>query len=84
MGETWFPPCRETWFPPCELEEDLEGEAFRAASLKQLDRPVEVDVVPRGERRRVAGVEARALELVLAPPLDAIELVLLPDWALES
>jgi hypothetical protein len=31
---------------PVLLEEDLEGETFRAASLQQVDRPVEVDVVP--------------------------------------
>jgi hypothetical protein len=66
------------------LEQDFEGETFRATAPKQIDRPVKVDVVPRGETRRVARVEAGALQLVLAPPLDAIELVLLPDWGLES
>jgi hypothetical protein len=40
--------------------------------------------VPRGETSRVARAEAGALELVLAPALHSIELVLLPDWGLES
>jgi hypothetical protein len=69
---------------PCELEEDLEGETFRAAPLEQIGRPVQVDVVPRSETSRVARAEACALELVLAPALHSIELVLLPDWGLES
>ena len=75
MGKTWFPPCSK---------EDLEGESFRAASLQQIGRPVQVDVVPRGETSRVARAESGALELVLAPALHSIELVLLPDWGLES
>lgn len=69
---------------PVLLQQDLEGESFRAASLQQIGRPVQVDVVPRGETSRVARAEARALELVLAPALHSIELVLLPDWGLES
>src|SRR5687767_610183 len=68
---------------PPRSEKNLEGEAFGAASLQQVDRPVEVDVVPRGERRRVPRAEACALELALPPSLDAIELVLLPDRGLE-
>src|SRR3954454_1946616 len=47
--------CPEAWTPA--LDQDLDGRFVGAALLDQLDREVQVDVVPRCQRHRIAGVE---------------------------
>jgi hypothetical protein len=73
----------ETWFPPCCLEEYLEREVLRAASLEQLHGAVKIDVRSGGELRGVGRCEARALEFTLPPALHSVVLVLLPRRCLE-
>src|SRR4051794_25457022 len=53
-------------------DQDVEGGLVRTALLDQRDREMEVDVVPRGERDRVARVVAGAHELLGPPVLDAL------------
>ena len=40
----------------------------------QIDRQVEVDIVPLSDPRRVEGREARTLQLLRSPLLDPLEL----------
>jgi hypothetical protein len=56
------------------LQENLEREIDRAATLEQLDGLVEVDVVARSEDECALGVVARTLELLVPPTLDALDL----------
>src|SRR6476659_1398224 len=56
------------------LDQDVERRLVRAALLDQLDREVQVDVVPGRQRHRVTRVEARADQLLGAPVLDALDL----------
>jgi hypothetical protein len=55
-----------------------------AASLEQLDGAMEIHVGSSGERRRVTRRKTGALELVLAPALDAVVVILLPSRCLEG
>src|SRR5689334_15483087 len=64
------------------LDQDVDRRLVRAPVLDQLDRQVQVDVVPRREGDGVAGVVARSNELLGAPVLDAIELGVLDDMYL--
>src|SRR4051812_26207464 len=61
------------------LDENFYGRLVGAALLDQLDREVQVDVVPRRQRHRIAGVEARADQLLGAPVLHALDLRLGDD-----
>ena len=56
------------------LEEDLESEVDRATPLEQVDRVVQVDVVAGGEHQRALGVVPGALELLVTPALDPVDL----------
>src|SRR5262249_13047907 len=58
-------------------DQDLEGDVRRAAGLDQVDREVQVDVVPGRQLRRVSRRETGALELGAAPVLDSLYLALL-------
>src|SRR5215211_1680995 len=60
-------------------EQDLQRQLGRAAVLDQLDRPVEVDVVPGRESGGRGGRVARALELGGAPALHPLQLVPVTD-----
>ena len=55
-------------------EKDLERGVDRAAELDELDRAVQVDVVPLGQLSCGSGVVPRPLELLSPPAHDAIGL----------
>src|SRR6476646_5496992 len=61
------------------IDQDVERRLVRAALLDQLEREVQVDVVPGRQRYRVTRVEARADQLLGAPVLDALDLRLRDD-----
>jgi hypothetical protein len=56
------------------LEQDLKRDFLRATALEQRDRRVQVDIVSLGEFPRGCNAVAGALELLLAPRFDAVEL----------
>jgi hypothetical protein len=62
---------------PCWLEQDLQSELLRAALLEQLDRAVEIDVVPNGDPPGRTGLVPRPFERFRTPPLDSLDLCLL-------
>src|SRR6201999_798570 len=55
-----------------KLKQDAEGGFRRAARADELDRAVEIDVVPGGELHGRLVVEAAPLELLGAPALDPL------------
>ena len=57
------------------LEENLERELLSATAPQEICRQMEVDVVPTGDRRGGARIEAGPLELLGAPTLDERDLV---------
>jgi hypothetical protein len=59
---------------PDELEEDPQRDVDRAAGLHEVDRVVEVDVVPGGERGGALGRVTGALQALGTPALDLLEL----------
>src|SRR3954464_13480034 len=76
---------RATFCPVVETpasDQDVDRRLVGAALLEQLDREVQVDVVPGRQRHRVARVEARADQLLGAPVLDALDLGLDDDVCL--
>jgi hypothetical protein len=66
---------------PARLDQDLDGEVDGTAALEQLDRQVEVDTGGSGEHGGVTRLVSGPLELLRAPPFDAIELGL--GWELD-
>ena len=56
------------------LEENLESDIDGAAALEQVDGGVQVDVVARSKDEGALGVVTGALELLVPPLLDAIDL----------
>ena len=56
------------------LEEDSECEIRRAATLEQLDRRVEVNVVPHSQPTGRTWLVPGTLELFRTPSLDALDL----------
>src|ERR1700750_2998008 len=59
---------------PAPLDQDLDRRLVRAALLDEVDREVQVDVVPGCERDRVSRVVAGPDQLLRTPVLDALEL----------
>src|SRR5215210_8990590 len=71
IGAT-FCPGRMTPASAEALDQDVERRLVRAARLDELDREVQVDVVPRRQRARVTPVVAGPDELLRAPALHAL------------
>ena len=56
------------------LEQDLQSQVCRATALEQLDRSVEIDVVPHRKSTCRSRLVPGTLELFRTPPLDALDL----------
>ena len=65
MGEPWVPP---------RSEKNLKREVDRATALEELDRTVEVHVVAGRQDESALRVVPSALQFLVTPLLDAIDL----------
>jgi hypothetical protein len=59
------------------LEQDLQGQVCRATALEQLDRGVEIDVVPHRKPTCCSRLVPGTLELFRTPAFDALDLRLI-------
>src|SRR3954463_13336909 len=73
-GEQRVPAAQPLFRRALPLNQDVERRLVGAALLDQLDREVQVDVVPGRQRHSVARVESGPDELFGAPVLDALHL----------
>ena len=68
--------------PAPVLQEDLKSEVDGAAALQEVDCPVEVDVMARGQDGRALAVVAGTPQRVVPPVLDAFDLGLVEKFEL--